>query len=141
MLLYLYYNSHLLEVPKGRDELGLRYVDNMALVAIAKDLEEAHRGIRHMMNQAGGVVEWSGVHNSWFGATKSVLVDFMHSKSKWRPPMELSGVILALQPAHKFLGVSLDQELQWDHQASNSLVRATKWVMAFRRLAHPLAGI
>ena len=47
MLLYLYYNSDLLEVPKGRDELGLGYVDNMALVAIAKDFWEAHRGIRH----------------------------------------------------------------------------------------------
>ena len=111
MLLYLYYNSDLLEVPKGRDGLGLGYVDDMALVAIAKDFQEAHRGICHMMTQAGGAVEWSGAHNSRFEATKSVLVDFTCSKSKQCPPMELSRVILALQPAHKFLGVLLDQEL------------------------------
>jgi ribonuclease HI len=141
MLLYLYYNSDLLEIPKGRDELGLGYVDDMALVSIAKDFGEAHRGIRRMMDRAGGAMEWSGTHNSRFEATKSVLVDFTRSKSKRRPPMELSGVTLAPQPAHKFLGVSLDQELRWNHQASNSLAKATKWVMAFRRLAHPSAGI
>ena len=49
MLLYLYYNLDLLEVPKGRDELGLGYVDDMVLVATAKDFRKAHRGIHHMM--------------------------------------------------------------------------------------------
>ena len=86
-------------------------------------------------------MEWSGAHNSQFEASKSVLVDFTCSKSKWHPPMELSRVILAPQPAHKFLGVSLDQELRWNHQVSNSLARVTKWVMAFWWLAHPSAGI
>ena len=86
-------------------------------------------------------MEWSGAHNSRFEATKSVLVDFTCSKTKRRLPMVLSGVTLTPQPAHKFLGVSMDQELRWNHQASNSLAKATKWVLAFRRLAHPSAGI
>jgi len=102
MLLYLYYNSDPLEVPKGQDKLGFGYVDKMALVAIAKGFGKAHRGVYHMMTQVRGAVEWSGAHNSQFEATKSVLVDFTRSKSKPHPPMVLSGVTLVLQPAHKF---------------------------------------
>ena len=94
MLLYLYYNSDLLEVPRGWGKLGLGYVDDMAMVAIAKDFREAHRGLRCMMTQAGVAVEWSGAHNSRFEATKSVLVDFTHSKTKQHLPMVLSRVTL-----------------------------------------------
>ena len=86
-------------------------------------------------------MEWSGAHNSRFEATKTVLVDFTCSKFKWHLPMVLSSVTLVLQPAHKFMGVLLDQELQWNHQASNSLAKASKWIMAFWQLAHPSAGI
>ena len=42
MLLYLYYNSDVLEVPKGRNEMGLGYIDDMAMVAVAKDFRQAH---------------------------------------------------------------------------------------------------
>ena len=37
MLLYLYYNSDVLEVLKGHNEMGLGYIDDMALVAVASD--------------------------------------------------------------------------------------------------------
>ena len=42
MLLYLYYNSDVLEVLKGRDEMGLGYVDDMALVTVASNFRRAH---------------------------------------------------------------------------------------------------
>ena len=64
MLLYLYYNSDTLEVPKGRNEMGLGYVDDMAMVAVAKDFRQAHRHSKQMMACMGGTIEWSGVHNS-----------------------------------------------------------------------------
>ena len=40
MLLYLYYNSDILEVLKGCNEMGLGYVDDMALVAVAVTLDQ-----------------------------------------------------------------------------------------------------
>ena len=141
MLLYLYYNADVLEVPKGRDELGLSYVDNMALLAVAKDFRRAHKRLNQMMNRSGGAIEWSGAHNSCFEATKSILVDFTHLKTKPCPPMKLQGVTLVPQPSNKFLGVLLDQELRWSHQASSTIAKASKWVTAFRRLAQPSTGI
>ena len=64
MLLYLYYNSYVLEVLKGHDEMGLGYVDDMALVTVASNFRRAHRRLKQMMVQPGGAVEWSGTHNS-----------------------------------------------------------------------------
>src|SRR6266481_4452938 len=141
MLLYLSYNADLLEVPTGHDEMGLGYVDDMVLMSTAKDFGKAHQRLKRMMVWAGGVVEWSGTHNSPFETTKSVLVDFMQSKTVVCPSMTLSGVMLSLQPTHRFLGVQVDQELQWNHQASGALAKASKWVLAFRRLARPSVGV
>ena len=76
MLLYLYYNSDVLEVPNGRDEVVLGYVDDMALVAVASNFRSAHRKLKKMMTWPASTVEWSGAHNSRFEATKSTLVDF-----------------------------------------------------------------
>ena len=55
--------------------------------------------------------------------------------------MVLQGVPLAPQATHKFLGVLLDQELRWSHQASGAIAKATKWVLVFRRLAWPSTGV
>ena len=77
MLLYLYYNSDILEVPKGHNKVGLGYVDDMALVAVASDFRSVHWKLKQMMTQPTGAVEWLGVYNSHFEATKSTLLDFM----------------------------------------------------------------
>ena len=53
MLLYLYYNSDMLEVLTGRNEMGLGYVDDMALVVVAKDFTQAHQRLKQMMTQTG----------------------------------------------------------------------------------------
>ena len=37
-------------------------------------------------------MEWSGMHNSQFEATKSTLLDFTQLKSKPRIPMTLQGL-------------------------------------------------
>ena len=76
MLSYLYYNSDVLEVLKGHNKVGLGYVDDMALVAVASDFRSVHRKLKQMMTWPAGAVEWSGAHNSHFEATKSTLLDF-----------------------------------------------------------------
>ena len=121
--------------------MGLGYVDDMAMVAVMKDFRQAHRHLKQMMTHTGSAIEWSGVHNSQFEATKSTLMDFTCSRSKLCPPMVFQGVPLAPQATHKFLGMLLDQELQWSHQASGTIAKALKWVLAFWRLARPSTGI
>ena len=113
MILYSYYNADVLDVAHGRHELGLGYVDDMAFVVVAKMFHEAHRILGNMMTHPEGGNAWSLSHNSRFEASKSVLVDFSRSKGIECPPMRLGGTRISPQPAHKFLGIMLDQELRW----------------------------
>ena len=35
----------------------------------------------------------------------------------------------------------MDQELRWNQQVSYAMAKASKWILAFRHLAHPLNGV
>ena len=111
MILYLYYNADVLDVAHGQHELGLGYVNDMAFVVAAKSFCEAHCILGNMMSHPEGGNTWSLSHNSRFEASKSILVDFSCSKGIEHPPMWLGGTRITPQPAHKFLGIMLDQEL------------------------------
>ena len=141
MILYLYYNADVLDVAHGRHELGLGYVDDMAFVVTAKSFREAHCILGNMTSCPEGGNAWSLSHNSRFEASKSVLVDFSRSKGIECPPMWLGGARITPQPTHKFLGIMLDQELQWSQQANSALAKSTKWTLAFWRLAKSFSGV
>ena len=135
-------SSHnILDITHGRDKLVLGYVDDIALLAAAKTPVQAHMAISDMVMQPGGVLDWSTRHNSMFEASKSVLIDFSHSRTITHPPMLLQGIVLTPQPAHKFLGVMLYQELRWNQQASYAVAKASKWILVFWHLARPLNGV
>ncbi|KAG6807916.1 hypothetical protein H0H92_006018 [Tricholoma furcatifolium] len=50
MILYLFYNADLFDIPKGRRELALGFVDDAALVTSGKDLNETSRMLQEMMS-------------------------------------------------------------------------------------------
>ena len=141
MLLYLFYNADLLDVARGPDEKGLGYVDDVAFMAMANSFTQMHRILKSMMLWAQGGFHWSKAHNSNFKTSKSVLMDLSRSKSAIHPPLSIRGTTIAMVPTHKFLGVMLDQELQWGPQANYAVAKATKWTLAYRRLACPSTGI
>ena len=87
MILYLFYNMDILDVARGKNELCLGYVDDLALVAMAKNFTDTHRLLKNMISQDGGVREWSTSHNSRFKDSKSVLIDFSQAKGVERPSM------------------------------------------------------
>jgi len=76
MILYLYYNTDLLDIASSKQEMCLGYVDNMALVAVGSSCEETHQMLKDMMTRPGGAYESSDSHNSKFKTSKSVLVNF-----------------------------------------------------------------
>jgi len=59
MLLYLFYNSDMIEVPK---EMGLGYMDDMVLVAMSTTFDKAHLKLLDMMTCQKGGNEWSSSH-------------------------------------------------------------------------------
>ena len=109
MVLYLYYNADMIDIARGRLEMCLGYLDNMALVAAVSSFAGTHHRLKSMMACRNGGNDWSVTHNSKFEASKSVLIDFSHAKTIDWPHMTLRGTAIALQASHKFLGVMLDQ--------------------------------
>jgi len=58
-----------------------------------------------------------------------------------RKPIYLQGTKIPLVSSHKFLGVILDQELQWKEHVDYALHVGTKWVEQYQQLATPLRGV
>ena len=114
MVLYLCYNADILEVPSGKCEMGLGYVDDVAFVAAASSFSKAHKLLESMMRCPGGGNYWTIAHNSKFELSNLILVDFSWSKTIEHPPVRLAGMLIWLQVALKFIGVDLDQGLRWN---------------------------
>jgi ribonuclease HI len=147
MILYIIYNSDLVDVAKprmGREalrELTLAFVDDTAFVAIAPDFETAHNMLVDMMTRPGGGYDWSRDHNSRFETNKFALMDFSMNRHKERPNLLLQGITIKPAQSHRFLGVILDQELRWNKQVDNAIARGTAYVLQLRRLSAATKGI
>ena len=82
MALYQYYNADILKIPCRPQELAEAYVDDAILTTSAKTFEKAHEILVDMMTRAGGMREWSQLHNSLIEYSKLALIDFAHQGIK-----------------------------------------------------------
>ena len=169
-ILFQFYNADLLDVPNRADrEDGVAFVDDTAYIATAETMEEAAGKLRDMMERAGGAFEWADTHNCTFAVDKFALVGFTRKKEKVkarrrvrtreearrrdkqdkkfeyraleRPSIALRGTHIHPSKSHKFLGIIIDQELNFKEHAASALAKGTKWVTQYRRLARPSKGV
>ena len=135
MILYIIYNSDLVDVAKGKNELALAFVDDTAYLAIGKTFQETHKILNDMLERAGGGYQWSADHNSRFEPSKFALIDFSLNRTKDRPPLVTRNTTITPSKAHKFLGVIIDQELRWREQVNHALGKGTQYTLLMRRLS------
>ena len=104
------------------------------------------------MTREGGALEWSQKSKCQYALNKFGLMGFMRKREpdhggtkKTRPAthpnINLPGQTISLSTTHKFLGVILDQELQFKEQVAYALDKGTKWTEQYRRLAKGISGI
>ena len=141
MLLYIIYDSDLVDTPRSKKELTLAFVDDTVFLAIADTFQEAHDILLNMLTRPGGGFDWSKDHNSRFEASKFALMDFTMSKTKQRPQMSIRGATIKPVPSHKFLGVILDQELRWKEHAAYAIAKGASHAMLLCRLSSSSHGI
>ena len=141
MILYIIYDSNLVETAKGKQELTLAFVDNMAFLAIGKTFQETHQILGDMLERRGGGFEWSTKHNSCFEPSKFALMDFSLNRSRERPPMMIRGAVITSSPTHKFLGVILNQELRWREHTAYAIMKGTQYTMLIRRISRLAQGV
>ena len=111
MVLYIIYNSDLVEIAKGKSELTLAFVDDTAFIATGPNFEDTHKTLQNMLERQGGGFNWSAAHNSCFEMSKFVLLDCSLNKSRPRPPLDICGTIIKPTHSHRFLGAIVDNEL------------------------------
>ena len=151
MILYLFYNADLL-MDVGKMEMKVGYVDNVNFFAEGPTFDAAYATLNNMITCEGGGQEWSRNHNSKFEMSKLTLVGFSHQHTQDparpgktvaepRPNLILSDMTIKPAESHKFMGVAFNQELRWRVQAKRVVAKATKWTLATRQLARPVASI
>src|SRR6266853_1802333 len=103
MVLYQFYNTNLLVIPRGKNEDTVAYIDNTIMVATAKS--------------SGEVLDWSKNHNSLLEISKLTLIDSAHRSScKERAILQLPQRIIEPSSSAKYLGIIVDQNLNWKAQ-------------------------
>jgi hypothetical protein len=142
MVLYQYYNADLLDIPINNNELAMAYIDDAILIAIGADFMDTHEILTDMMTRKGGAIEWSNDHNSRFEFSKLALMDFAHRNSKKaRLPLTLLSTTLAPSGSTKYLGVYLNQHLDWGTQRNYAVEKGSKWMAQIRHATAPSWGL
>ena len=76
-LLYLFYNSPLLEMAKSsRREFSFGYVDDVTFLTVGKTFDTTHRKLENLLSRPGGILEWAEKHNCEFSISRFQVVDF-----------------------------------------------------------------
>ena len=142
MILYQFYNADLLDIPSSKDQLAIAYVDDALILATAKDFTQTHQLISNMMTKPDGILDWSTTHNSPLELTKLALINFAHScNHKERLDLILSNITIKPAISTKYLGVIIDQHLNWKAQHAKVVEKGTNWAMQIRRASRPSWGI
>ncbi|KAF8260939.1 hypothetical protein EI94DRAFT_1811035 [Lactarius quietus] len=142
MALYQYYNADILEIPMKASESVEAYVDDAILIATAKTFDEAHDILVDMMVRKGGMVEWSKQHNSSIEYSKLALIDFAHhGVKKPHHPLILPDVTIVTMQSIKYLGIVLDQNLNWAPQLAQVRGKGSRWTAQIKQLTRPSWGL
>ena len=141
MILYIIYNSDLVDVPKNKNETALAFVDDTAYLTIGADFASTHAALTDMLERPNGAFNWSTDHNSRFETSKFALIDFSMNKSKERPIMNIRGNLIKPTDTHRFLGVLLDEGLRWHKHVTYAIGKGTAYVLQLRRISRSSKGI
>jgi hypothetical protein len=142
MVMYQFYNANLLDILKDADKNAMAYVDDTLMLAIADTFKDAHLKLANIMSKRGGIDEWSLTHNSRLECSKLALIDFAHrSNIQERSVLMLPWGKIQPVKSTKYLGIILDQHLDWKAQHAHTIEKGTKWVAQIWRIAKPSWGI
>lgn len=142
MILYQFYNANLLDIPSSKDRAAIAYIDDALILATAKDFMHSHQILHEMMTKPDGILNWSIIHNSPLELSKLTLIDFSHScNHKDRPELILPNITIKPIISTKYLGVIVDQHLNWKAQHAKVVEKGTNWAMQIRQASQPSWGI
>ena len=146
-ILYLFYNSDLLEIGDD-DSLVTGYIDDTSILVDGDNTEETCQKLQVRHQKAE---EWAAKHASVFAPQKYELIHFIHPSDHKKIPdgdrvlrLELTnGEVQTVTPALKarYLGVILEPDLRGRAHVVHAKEKAFKSVQALQALAASTWGI
>src|SRR6266436_3292925 len=122
--------------------MAIAYVDDTLILATGKDFSDTHETLTDMMTRPGGVYNWSTNHNSPLEHSKLALIDFAHANNKKdRPALTLPNSTITPSSSTKYLGIMVDQHLNWKVQQAYTIEKGSKWALQIKRATRPSWGI
>ena len=117
-----------------------------------KTYQENNTKLANMMTRQEGATAWSKAHNSNFKVDKFALLHLSRKlepdpnhpgkqRPISRPPLHLADHTINPSPAHKFLGVILDQTLNFKEHVNYALGKGEKYAAQLRRLSQKQRGV
>jgi len=152
MLLYIIYNTDLLEIARNPEEESLGFVDDALAIAEADSFEETVETLTDFMDRNEGGFTWSDDHNYHFAIDKLVVSHYSmkrapdpgrpgHTMGLEAPKLKLKGKVVRVATTYKYLGIHIDSKLNWKAQTHEATSKATKWILLFKRLTKPASGL
>ena len=152
MIIYILYNADLLELAIPPEEDSLGFVDDALVMVEGDSFEENVNSLTDFMNREDGGFAWSRDHNSRFAIDKLAITHFTQKRTRDpqnprrfvpmpTPDLILEGKVVRQEPSYKYLGIHVDSQLRWTTQTHEAIAKATKWVLLYRRLTKPSAGL
>lgn len=150
--LYTFYNANLLDIPTSKDKLASAFVDDCIIAVRASTVEESNSCVVNMVTRPNGALDWSLTHASKFEIDKTGLIIFTNRRIPDptcphktiplpRPSVSINGQQVKPSLSLKFLGVILDQELQFKAHADYAAAKGKFWIMQTRRVSKTAKGI
>lgn len=151
MLIYIIYNSELIEIPQTRNEDSAGYVDDSYVYAEATTFKNTVATVKNMMERPKGGLDWAHDFNSNFEMSKVALMHFS-SRRKPKPDnnillrdkaphLKLRGTRIKAVSEYKYLGVVLDSDLNWNAHVNRTVDKGKEWISLFRRLSRTTGGL
>ena len=97
--------------------------------------------------EMGGILQWADEHNCLFGIEKFQLIDFTRGKSVTKGMSRIGQPIIVRdhkikpQQSAKFLGIIVNQALNWKEQIAAAVAKGETWISQFGHLAKATKGI
>jgi ribonuclease HI len=132
-ILYIFYNSGLLDLARGK-ELALGFIDDIAYGVAGKTVLANTMALEAVLARAE---EWRKRHGAQFEPSKYVLVHFTRSRKTKTDGATVKINSLTIEPSNeaKYLGVTFDSQLKFVTHVNQAVKKGTKFASAITRIA------
>jgi len=150
---YLIYNADLTKITVLKvSKWILLFVDDAVIIVCGKNFNETHENLQDIMECNRGIFNWAKSHNCEFGiekfqslnASKKLIPNLLNTKRRIPQPRQALTIGEQHIPSKEtacFLGVMVDNKLNWKAQCAAALTKGQDWLIQFGRLARASCGI